>query len=105
MTSTAYSITRQVLKRGLKRILVGTTRAAVLPYLQPDFVVFSLSGRLCINPIQERKLQLTFDFKPGHAFHQGALRALACLLGARRGSLTLRRGHDAGPPKRAPVSR
>ena len=61
MTSTAYSITRQVLKRGLKRILVGTTRAAVLPYLQPDFVVFSLSGRLCINPIQERKLQLTCE--------------------------------------------
>ena len=48
-TSTAAAITRQVLKRGLKRILVGTTRAAVLPYLQPGFVVFSLSGRLCLR--------------------------------------------------------
>jgi ABC-type iron transport system FetAB ATPase subunit/GNAT superfamily N-acetyltransferase len=64
-TSTAAAIRRYVAQRGLRRILVGTTKACVVRFLQPDFVIFATSGRLRLNPWpkEERKPKVAFDWK------------------------------------------
>jgi len=61
--SMAASLAKFVRSRGLRRVLLGTTKRSVLPFLAPDFVVFAETGVIAANPWtpEQRKLSLTID--------------------------------------------
>ena len=61
--SMACSLRKLVAKGQVKRALLATTKASVLPYLQPDWIVFAQTGAVVANPwdVSERMPKPNFE--------------------------------------------
>eukprot|EP00928_Gymnodinium_smaydae_P087384 TRINITY_DN71655_c0_g1_i1.p1 TRINITY_DN71655_c0_g1~~TRINITY_DN71655_c0_g1_i1.p1 ORF type:complete len:807 (-),score=94.07 TRINITY_DN71655_c0_g1_i1:122-2299(-) len=68
----AYSISKSVERNQPRRIIVGTSKQAVLRWLRPDFVICAVSGTVCANPFsdKDRNLQVIYCH-PGLSYSNG----------------------------------
>jgi ABC-type glutathione transport system ATPase component len=64
-TSMAASLVKLARREGYKKIVVSSTKSCVLPFLEPDFVLFAKSGKVVLNPYAEalRAPRFTWDFR------------------------------------------
>ena len=62
--SMAASLAKFVRGRRLRRVLVGTTKKSVLPFLAPDFVLFADTGVVALNPFSPDQRGLSITITP-----------------------------------------
>lgn len=60
--SMAYSISKMVSRRKMRRVIVGTSKFGVLRWLRPDFVISASTGEIRSNPFAQRDLRVVYHF-------------------------------------------
>ena len=60
---TAYAVSKLVQRGAVRRVLIGTSKKAVLRWLRPDFIIFAEARHLVENPFpeKERELKVRYD--------------------------------------------